>query len=156
MPANAAALPREVEGGQYLRLKVGGVDFLLRSQRSVAIEQRDQLLPEASHPYVVAWKVVLAERWPVLHLGSDLTTRADGEWEKAVFIDAKPCPIGFTASNILLLPSEVAVEPFTPPGTAPTPVGHVFGGAWVQGVEVLLAFNADALVAHLKRLGGLS
>lgn len=155
MPASTSVQPRPSEGGQYLRLQVGGVDFLLPSHRSIAIEQREQLLPESAHPHVVAWKAVLAERWPVLHLGPDLVSRPETGWEKAVFIDAKPHPVGIAASNILLLPSEVLVEPFTPPGIPPTPAGHIFDGAWVQGVDVLLAFNADGFVAHLRRLGGL-
>jgi len=136
-------------------MQIAGIDFLIRSQCSVAIEPREQLIAETSHPYIVGWRAVLSDRWPVFHLASDLSTRSEADWEKAVFIDAKPHPVGITASNILLLPTEVVVEPFTPPGVSPTPVGHIFSGAWVQGADVLLAFSADALVAHLKRLGGL-
>ncbi|MHB1528499.1 MAG: hypothetical protein ACYDDA_01165 [Acidiferrobacteraceae bacterium] len=141
------------DGGQYLRLSVGGTEFLLPSGASVAVEPREQLTTETGHRYIVAWHAALSDRWPVFHLEGDLSTRSDRPWAHAVFIDAKPFPVGLTAEEILLLPRDLRVESFMPPGRPPTAAGSVFSGAVVQGVEVQLLLDPLALAAYLQHLG---
>ena len=151
MPAEVRQVPATI-GTQYLRLGVSGSDFLLSSQASMAIEPQAQLVPERNHPYIVAWRVVLAERWPVFHLDASLRAGSTQPWEKAVFLAARPFPVGIAASNILLLPSDVRVEPLMLPGGPVTTVGPLFSGAWLQGASVTLSFAPDALIAWLKSL----
>ncbi|MHB1515728.1 MAG: hypothetical protein ACYCVY_08470 [Acidiferrobacteraceae bacterium] len=141
------------DGGQYLRLSVGGTEFLLPSGASIAVEPREQLTAETGHRYIVAWRAVLSDRWPVFHLEGDLSTRSERPWAKAVFIDAKPFPVGFTTEDILLLPRDLRVEPFTPLGRLPTTAGPVFSGAVVRGEEVQLLLDPLALAAYLQYLG---
>ncbi|HET9122107.1 MAG TPA: hypothetical protein VFN52_01260 [Acidiferrobacteraceae bacterium] len=150
MPAEARVLT--APGAQFLRLGLSGVNFLLNSQASMAIEPEAQLVPERNHPYIVAWRVVLSERWPVFHLDASLQARGTGPWEKAVFIAARPFPVGIAASNLLLLPSDIHVEPLTLPGGPLTGAGPLFSGAWLQGSAVTLAFAPEALIAWLKTL----
>ncbi len=155
VPAEAK-VRQDAEGtDQYLRLVIGGAGFLLPSSASLAIEPMDQLTADADHPHIVAWRVVRPDRWPVFHLEADLQSRATGSWSKAVFIDAKPFPVGFAVADLLLLPREFRVEPFNPPGAAPTPLGPIFSGASVQEEGILFLLEPLAFAAYLKQLGGL-
>lgn len=142
----------EALASQYLQFRVGGQDFLLPSQASIAIEPQAQLLPESGHPFVAAWRAVLSDRWPVFHLEASLAERGRDSWEKAIFVDAKPFPVGLAASQLFLLPKETRIEVFLPPGDAPTTAGPLFSAARVEGKKVTLAFSATALVLYLKGL----
>lgn len=140
---------------QYLRINIGGMDYLLPSSVSLAIEQRDSLLVNddaASH--VTAWRLVKTGRWPAYCLDGNLELLRRHNWQRAVFVNASPYPLGLIADDIQLLPAaDVRVEPFTPLGSPPTSSGHVFSGAWVQGSKLTLAFQPPGLVAYLRTLG---
>lgn len=155
MPAEAKIPQNAERADQYLRLAIGDAGFLLASGASLAIEPMEQLTAETAHPYIVAWRSIRSDRWPVFHLEADLSSRATRPWTKAVFIDAKPFPVGFAVSDLLLLPREFRVEPFNPPGAAPTPLGPIFSGASVQEGEVRFLLEPLAFAAYLKQLGAL-
>lgn len=144
------------ESGQYLRIVLRGGDFLLPSSASLAIEQRTNLTlePDRTHP-VSAWRVSRSERWPALRLGADLERIDDADWERAVFLHARPYPVGLIVDDVQMLPRmDVDVEPLSPLGAPPTAAGHLFGGTWVRGNRLTLVFAPAALVAYLYRLGG--
>ncbi|MHB1950059.1 MAG: hypothetical protein ACYCQK_01140 [Acidiferrobacteraceae bacterium] len=140
---------------QYVRLAIGDTGFLLPAGASLAIEPVEQLTAETGHPYIVAWRANRSERWPVFRLSPDLCSHSTQPWTKAVFLGARPTPVGFCVADLLLLPRGLRVEPFNPPGPAPTPVGHIFCGASVQDSEVRLVLAPQAFAAYLKQLGGL-
>ncbi len=144
------------ESNQYLRIVLRGADFLLPSEASLAIEQRQNLVlePDRDNP-VTAWRVGRTERWPASRLGRDLERIEDDEWERAVFLHARPYPVGLIVDDVQMLPRmDVDVEPLGLLGTPPTPAGHLFGGTWVRGNRLTLVFAPAALVAYLYRLGG--
>jgi hypothetical protein len=56
--------------------------------------------------------------------------------------------------DVHLLPrGGVHVAPFTPPGPAATPYGHLFSAAWVSGSRVTLVFDPAVLIEYLRGLG---
>lgn len=140
------------ESKQYLRIGLRGRNFLLPSEASLAIEQRDNLAIEKTGP-VTAWRMSRGERWPAFYLDNDLSLRRDDNWERAVFIDARPRPIGLIANEIQLLPhTGIDIEPFTPLGPAPTAAGHLFSAVWVRGNQLVLVFAHRNLAAYLGQL----
>ena len=144
------------ESNQYLRLVVRGGDFLLPSEASLAIEQRSNLTPEPDRANpVTAWRVGRTERWPAVRVGGNLERIDNDNWERAVFLHARPYPVGIIVDDVQMLPRmDVDVEPLAPLGAAPTAAGHLFSGAWVRGNRLTLVFAPTALVAYLYRLGG--
>ncbi|MHB8453469.1 MAG: hypothetical protein ACYDDO_01970 [Acidiferrobacterales bacterium] len=141
---------------QYLRIGLGDAAFLLPSSASFAIEKRENLVPDDSGLGVVtAWRESASARWPAIHLDQDLQPVSRADWQRAVFLESSPYPVGLIANEVQLLPrSDVTVEPFTPLGAPATQVGHLFSGAWVSSTEVLLVFDPGALAAYLYRLEG--
>lgn len=148
------------ESTQYLRLGLDGVEFLLPSEASLSIEQRDNLVTTlrdadgaGNAANVTAWYVVRSERWPAFYLGGDLRPSRGAGWQRAIFLEGGAHPIGLIADEVQLLPrSEMRIEPFQPLGPAPTPAGAVFDCAWMRGDETVFVFNPKALVAYLKRV----
>jgi hypothetical protein len=141
---------------QYLRIGLQGVEYLLPSGASLSIEQRENLILNdgSADTNATAWRAVESERWPAFYLNAELELTQGDDWQRAVFLEAKPHPIGLIADEIQLLPRmDVHVEPFTPLGLAPTPRGHLFSGAWVRGNQLILLFDTNGLISHLQRLG---
>lgn len=150
------------DSSQYLRITLEGAEYVLPSEASISIEQRDMLtsalpdkheLGDVSH--VAAWYVARSERWPAFHLGSDLKPSKTGRWQRAVFLEAGPGahPIGLAADEVQLMPrGEMRIESFHPLGPAPTSAGPVFDGAWMRGDGLIMVLNPAALVAYLKRI----
>lgn len=95
-------------------------------------------------------------RWPAYSVDADLNPLARHAWQRAVFLQGEVRPVGLIADELQLLArEEVRIEPFRPPGPAPTPAGHLFGGAWVRPGRVpVLMFEPRALAEYLRRLGG--
>jgi len=144
------------ELNQYLRIGLWGVDYLLPSSASVSIEQRGNLIlnDEPADTNVTAWRVVESERWPAFYLNAELELTRGDDWQRVVFLEAKPHPIGLIADEVELLPrADVHVEPFTPLGLPPTPRGHLFSGAWVRGNQLILLFEPNGLIGYLQKLG---
>ncbi len=141
---------------QYLRIGLGDAAFLLPSNASFAIEKRENLVLDSSGlGAVTAWRESASGRWPAIHLDQDLRPVSRGDWQRAVFLESSPYPVGLIANEVQLLPrSDVQVEPFTPLGAAPTRVGHMFSGAWVSSTQVLLVIEPRALAAYLYQLEG--
>ncbi len=141
---------------QYLRIGFGDAAFLLPSSASFAIEKRENLVSDdRGHGAVTAWRESGSARWPAIHLDQDLRPVSRADWQRAVFLESSPYPVGLIANEVQLLPrSDVQVEPFTPPGAPATRVGHIFSGAWVSGAQVLLVFEPGALAAYLYQLEG--
>ncbi len=141
---------------QYLRLGLGEATFLLPSSASLAIEQRDTLTADdGTAGAVTAWRVSRSARWPAFHLDHNLRPVAHGDWQRAVFLESNPYPVGLIANEVQLLPrSAVKVEPFTPLGPPKTRNGHIFSGAWVDGLNVVLVFEPSALADYLHQLEG--
>lgn len=141
---------------QFLRLGLGEATFLLPSSASLAIEQRDNLTAgDSGAGAVTAWRVSHNARWPALHLDQNLRLVANGNWQRAVFLESDPYPVGLIANEVQLLPrSAVHVEPFTPLGSPRSRFGHLFSGAWVDGARVVLVFEPRALADYLHQLEG--
>lgn len=140
------------ESKQYLRIGLHGRNFLLASDVSVSIEQRDNLVVEPTGR-VTAWRVNGGDRWPAFYLDNELRLNQDDRWERAVFIDAHPRPIGLIANEIQLLPhGGIEVEPFAPLGSPPNAAGHLFSAVWVRGNQLVLVFAHRNLVAYLRAL----
>lgn len=145
------------ELNQYLRISLAHVSYLLPSEASISIEQRDNLVPAdkalAANEAVTAWRVVQQDRWPAFHLGGDLQPSKSGQWQRAIFLEGQPHPLGLIADEIQLLPrADVRIEPFTPLGHAPSPAGPLFSGAWMHDNELILVFEPKALVGYLGKL----
>lgn len=139
---------------QYLRITIGEMEYLLHSSASLAIEQQESLLVNAENGNVTAWRKSGSGRWPAYSLGPDLRPAPRRDWERAVFINAAPTPVGLIADEIQLLPqAEVQVEPFTPLGPPPTRNGHVFAGVWVSQQKLVLVFEPAGFAAYLHSLG---
>ena len=140
---------------QYLRIAFSGQEFLLPSSASFAIEQRDVLAANTSSVgKAVAWWETRGRRLPVYRLDGDLRLVRDDDWQRAVFLNAQPQPIGLAANDVHLLAHvDVRVEPFHPLGQSPTRGGQLFSAAWVQGTEVTLVFEPHALATYLLTLG---
>ncbi len=141
---------------QYLRVAFAGLEFLLPSSASFAIEQRDGLIVNDSGAgSAVAWWETRGKRLPAYHLDGELNPVRNDNWQRAVFLNAQPQPIGLAANEIQLLTrADVRVEPFHPLGQAPTRGGQLFTAAWIQGAEVTLVFEPHALATYLLTAGG--
>jgi hypothetical protein len=146
--------PQLRESSQYLHFNLGGVHYLLSSSASEAIELRDNLtVNTAAVGNVGAWRSNDDTRWPAYCLDRDLRVSREDAWERAIFLDARPNPVGLLANQVQMLPSgETEVVSFTPLGPPPTPAGHLFTGAWVRGPQVVLVFDPAALTAYLQGL----
>lgn len=139
---------------QYLRLNINGAIFLLPSTASLAIEKREGLSSSSESTFVAAWRETAKGRWPAYSLDSLLQPTPRSDWTRAVFLNATPHPIGIVASEVQLVPSEtLQIVPFNPPGPAPTSMGHLFNGAHIEGDEVFLVLEPNALITYLGSLG---
>lgn len=142
------------QGNQYLRIGIGTSTFLLPSAASLAIEQRETLVLENGAGAVSAWRDVKGDRWPAYCLDEQLEPARRQDWHRAVFVAGVPTPLGLLADEVQLLTQvELHVEPFTPVGPPPTPAGHVFAEAAVEGTQATLVFSPTGLAAYLQRLG---
>ena len=119
------------------------------------IEKREQLeVNDAPGALIVAWQATPVGRAPAYSVDANLDPLPRHAWQSAVFLQAGGRTLGLIADELQLLPREdVRVEPFVPPGPAPTPAGHLFGGAWVRaGHAPVLVFEPGALADYLMRL----
>ncbi|OGI42015.1 MAG: hypothetical protein A2150_05655 [Candidatus Muproteobacteria bacterium RBG_16_64_11] len=141
---------------QYLRIEIDGAQYLLPSAASLAIEQRDHLVVnDTDDTPAAAWRVTKSARWPAYCLDRSFKPVKHGRWQRAVFLDASPHPIGLmTGEAQLMARTELRVEPFSPPGPAPSRFGHLFNGAWVEGSRAVLVLDPAALIGFLQGLGG--
>lgn len=142
------------DGHQYLRLSLQHMDYLLPSEASISIEQRDHLQPaDADDGAVSAWRDTHNQRWPAFYLDGGLMPAQSDAWQRAIFIDGLPHPLGLIADEIQLLPrAEVHIEPFTPLGPPPSPAGPVFAGAWIRNSELVMVLDPKGLIGYLTRI----
>lgn len=135
---------------QYLRISFDGASALLPGRASAAIESRDVLTLNPGGGKVAAWRSHRGRRLPAYCLDARLKpVRRDG-WERAVFLDG----VGLVVDEVQMLGrTEGTVQPFTPLGAPPTPAGHLYSGAWVEGHRATLVLDPRALVAYLQSLG---
>jgi hypothetical protein len=140
---------------QYLRLQIGGVNYLLPGTQRYTVEQRDSLLPNPdANSHVSAWRSVKSARWPAYCLDGNLKLRKRDDWQRAVFLEAAPTAVGLIVEEVQLLArGDTAMAMFTPLGPVATSAGHLFTGAWVSGRKVMLLFEPGALIAYLRSLG---
>jgi hypothetical protein len=140
---------------QYLRLQLDNTSFLLPSGSGFTIEPRESLTTNKSpEGNVAAWRVVQAARFPAYCLDASLRVTRQHLWHRAVFLDSLPPAVGLAVDEVQLLPrADTVITPFTPPGLAPTRLGHLFSGAWVTGHRAMLVFEPKALAAYLQSLG---
>ncbi|MBI3900377.1 MAG: hypothetical protein HY308_19140 [Gammaproteobacteria bacterium] len=142
------------DANQFLRIAFQGVNFLLPGSASLAIEQRDALVTDDSDSLVTAWRPARQGRWPAFALDSTLKPLRTQQWQRAVFIEAKPQAVGLVADEIQLLNrNDIHVAPFTPLGPKSSRFGHFFNAAWVDGSVVTLIFDPLVLAAYLRSLG---
>jgi hypothetical protein len=144
-----------VENKQYLRVGLMGVDFLLPNSANFVIEKREDLESnEAPGALIAAWQATAQGRAPAYSLDANLNPLPRHAWQRAVFLQPGGQTLGLIADELQLLANEdVRVEPFLPLGPAPTPAGHLFGGAWVRAGHVpVLVFEPRALADYLMRL----
>lgn len=140
---------------QYLRVVLDGADYLLPSAASLAIEQREILLPQTGSGPLVAWRQARNARWPAYGLNAAFEPTRPAHWQRAVFLDAAGTPVGLVADEVHLLGRPgMHVVPFRPLGAAPTRFGHFFNAAWVDGTRVTLVLNPQSLGPFLKNVGG--
>ncbi len=143
------------ETRQFLRIGLMGVDYLLPNSTSYVIEKREHLeINDAPGALIAAWQATPSGRAAAYSVDANLDPLPRHAWQRAVFLQAGNQTFGLVADELQLLArEEVRVEPFTPPGPAPTPAGHLFGGAWVRAGHVpVLVFEPRALVDYLMRL----
>lgn|SRR5690606_18236487 len=134
----------------YLCLVLEGVDYLLPSVASAAIEQRDALQPAPGPGPLVAWRATRLGRWPAYGLDAGFRPTRPAHWQRAVFFAHAQQPLGLAADDVRLLGrTEVQVAPFVPPGPAPSPAGHLFNGAWLDGERVVLVLDPRGLAGLL-------
>ncbi len=145
------------ETRQFLRIGLMGVDYLLPNSTSYAIEKREHLeINDAPGALIVAWQATPTGRAPAYSVDANLNPLSRPAWQRAVFFQAGSQTLGLVADELQLLAREdVRVEPFIPPGPAPTPAGHLFGGAWVRAAQApVLVFEPRALADYLMHLEG--
>lgn len=142
------------EPQQYLRLSLQHMDYLLPSEASISIEQRDNMIAaDADDGSVLAWLGAQNQRWPAFYLDGGLQPTQSDAWQRAIFIDGLPHPLGLIADEIQLLPrADVHIEPFTPFGPAPSPAGPLFSGAWIRNSELVMVLDPKGLVGYLTRI----
>lgn len=144
------------DSNQYLRFSLAGAYYLLSSSVTLAIDQRDSLeINETGKGQACAWRSHDGARWPAYCLDGDFKIAQRDDWERAIFLDARPSPLGLVADQVQLLPQgEAQVVPFTPLGPPSTAYGHLFAGAWVRGSQAVLVFDSNVLTAFLRSIGG--
>ncbi len=142
------------KANQYLRFSLGDAYYLVSGGMSVSIDQRDSLeINKTGTGPVCAWRSHDGTRWPAYCLDRDLKVVQRDDWERAIFLEAQPTPVGLIADDVQLLPEgEAQVTPFTPLGPPATAAGHLFSGAWVRGSQAILVFDAKTLTAFLRDL----
>lgn len=140
---------------QYLRLTITGGNYLLPSTAGFTIEQRENLQANSDKAArVSAWRVTRTARWPAYALDGEFRVTRRDDWQRAVFVEAIPHPIGVIVDDVHMLPrAQVQTSPFTPLGPAATEAGHLFSAAWIQEKDVMLVLDANALFAYLQGLG---
>jgi len=123
---------------QYLRFSLAGAYYLISGTGQVC-----------------AWRLHDGTRWPVYCLDQDFKVVQRDDWERAIFLDARPTPVGLTTDQVQLLPEgEAQITLFTPLGPPVTTAGHLFSGAWVRGSQAILVFDPEVLTTFLHDLGG--
>ncbi|HEX9811115.1 MAG TPA: hypothetical protein VGA88_03395 [Burkholderiales bacterium] len=143
------------DSSQYLCLIVDQAEYLLPSNASVAIEQRDALTAERGLGAVVAWRQTRQGRWPAFGLNAFFQVSRPAHWQRAVFLDGGTDAVGLVADEVRLLGrTDAHVVPFAPLGPPPTRFGHLFNAAWVDGQSVTLVLDPRSLVGYLRSLGG--
>lgn len=144
------------ESGQYLRMVLQGAAYLLPSGASFAIEQRDALVLDDGPGPVAAWRPMRQTRWPAYGLDKMLQPTRPRDWQRAVFIEAAPHPVGLVVDEVQLLGRDEVhvVTAFTPLGAPPTRFGHLFNAAWVDNHRATLVLDPKILVAYLRSLDG--
>jgi len=148
-----------IEARQYLRIGLMGADYLLPNSTSYVIEKREQLeINDTPGALIVAWQATPGGRAPAYSVDADLNPANRHDWQRAVFIQVGGQTLGLIADELQLLARDVVqVEPFIPPGPAPTPSGHLINGAWVRaGQTPALVFEPQVLATYLKRLESLA
>lgn len=140
---------------QYLRFGIGGTYYLISGAVSVAIDQRENLeINQSGTGQASAWRPHDDTRWPAYCLDRDFKVAPRDDWERAIFLEAQPTPVGLIADEVQLLPEgEAQVTAFTPLGPPATAAGHLFSGAWVIGSQAVLVFDPKALTTFLQGLG---
>jgi len=143
------------ESGQYLRIGLMGVDYLLPNTTNYVIEKREHLeINDVPSALIAAWQAKTPGRAPAYSLDANLDPLPRHAWQRAVFFQAGEKTIGLVADELQLLAREYErIEPFVPLGPAPMPTGHLFSGAWVRAGHVpVLVFEPRALAGFLMRL----
>lgn len=144
-----------IENRQYLRIGLMGADYLLPNTTSYVIEKREHLdINDTQGALIAAWQNAPGGRAPAYSVDANLSPVHRDDWQRAVFLQVGGQTIGLIADELQLLAREdVRIEPFIPPGPAPTPAGHIFNGAWARaGLTPILVFVPQALATYLKRL----
>lgn len=137
----------------YLCVVLEGTDYLLPSSASAAIEQRDAMREAPGAGPVMAWRETRLGRWPAYGMDSMFRPMRPAHWQRAVFFAHRERPLGLVADDVRLLGrTAMHIAPFVPPGPAPTPAGHLFNGAWLNGERVLLVLDPRGLLGLLATL----
>jgi len=143
------------EARQFLRIGLMGADYLLPNSTNYMIEKREVLdVNDTPGALIAAWQVKPGGRVPAYSVDADLNPLPRHNWQRAVFLQTGGQTFGLIADELQLLTREdVRIEPFTPPGPAPTSAGHLINGAWVRsGQTPVLVFEPRALAGYLKQL----
>ena len=148
------------ETRQFLRIGLVNagtnlVEYLLPNSASYVIEKREHLeINDAPGAFIAAWQATPSGRAPAYSVDANLNPLSRHAWQRAVFFQAGNQTLGLVADELQLLArEEVRVEPFMPPGPAPTPAGQLFSGAWVRAGHVpVLVFEPRALAGYLMQL----
>jgi hypothetical protein len=145
------------DSNQYLRIVLDGAGFLLPSAASIAIEQRDGLMPDDGNGAVVAWRQARNGRWPAYGLTASFQPGRPKKWQRALFLEVGGRAVGLVAEEVSLLSqTDMHVAPFAPLGAPPTRFGHFFNAAWVDGPRIMFVVDPRALGGFLQSLGGVA
>ncbi len=134
-----------------------GADYLVPNSTNYVIEKRENLdINDTPDALIAAWQVTPGGRVPAYSVDAGLNPSPRRNWQRAVFLNIGGQTLGLIADELQLLAREdVRVEPFVPPGPAPTSTGHLINGAWVRaGQTPVLVFEPRALADYLMQLEG--
>lgn len=140
---------------QFLKLTVGGIEYLLPGAASMGIENREKLLINNSESNVAGWKEDMGNKWPAYAIDNRWNIDTSAPWQRVVFIPASPYPVGIGADEIEMLnDNDIEPVPFTPVGNPPSRYGHLFGSVWADGDKAYLVINPSGVAGYLLSVGG--
>jgi len=144
------------DDNQFISIRIRNTSFLLPSNASLGIEQREALeINSGKGGNAVAWKIVGANKWPAYALDENLALARGNAWERVVYVQDGERVVGMAAESIQVMNrDDIQVQPFLPVGPPPKSGKHLFSSSWIDGNTPVLMFEPSALASYLTVVGG--